>query len=72
MSPNHEDIQKATLLFVGQLKLRPEQVLANINALLEGDGFRLKIERPETLFGFEREPDCYAPVLEEANATGSD
>lgn len=43
MSPNDEVNQTMTRRLVEQLKLRPLNVLLNINALLEGESFRLKL-----------------------------
>lgn len=41
MSEDHEKSQNVTLLFVTQMRLRPEQVTASVNALLESDGLHL-------------------------------
>ena len=41
MSQNDQAVQDASLLFLSQLRTRPFQVVANINALLEGTGIEL-------------------------------
>ena len=41
MSANDPRIQEASLLFVEQLRLRPYNVIANLNCLLEGTGIEL-------------------------------
>ena len=43
MSPNDPVVQEASRLFIEQLRNRPEQVIANCNALVEGDGIRLDL-----------------------------
>ena len=55
MSPNTEAAQEATKLFVHQLRQRPENVVANLNCLLEGERFRLVLTDAET-----RIPQCPA------------
>ena len=45
VSPNCQKVQEATQLFIMQLKERPENVVANCNALLEGCGFKLEMVR---------------------------
>lgn len=41
MSENCEKLQEATLLFVNHMRLRPEQLVSNVNALLECEGLHL-------------------------------
>ncbi len=41
MSPNRDEIVEATKLFVEQIRLRPMNVVANLNVLLEEHGIEL-------------------------------
>lgn len=43
MSANDETTQEATRLFIFQLKTRPENVVANCNALLDGSDFKIEL-----------------------------
>ncbi len=47
MSPNNDQVVEATKLFIFQLRTRPENVIANCNALLEGSEFRLQLTRTQ-------------------------
>ena len=80
MSPNCDEIVDATLLFVTQVKQRPDTVIANLNCLLEGEDFRLVVipfvREPKTpaeasLFDFQQHSPQEQIRLEE-NHDGSD
>ncbi len=49
MGNNDTVLEESTKLFIFQLRLRPENVVANCNALLEGSDFRLELVRKSPL-----------------------
>ena len=80
MSPNADEIVEATLLFVSQVKQRPDTVVANLNCLLDGEGFRLAViplvREPTTpaeasLFDFQQHSP-QAQIRLEENHDGAD
>ena len=69
-SPNCMRCQEATLLFLEQLKKRPDIVTANLNALLTESGFQLEVvykPKPSDCPTF-----CWEPPPEMEEAYGAD
>lgn len=67
MSGNDERVQEATLLFIEQIRVRPMQVVANLNSLLEEHGIELcfrQCRKPaKNIFAVE-EDDVWQPPPE--------
>lgn len=61
MSPNRDEVVEATKLFVEQIRIRPMQVVANLNCLLEEHGIELcfrqcRTDTPQAQSVFDWEP----------------
>lgn len=60
-SPNSEEMQRLHLLLVEQILLRPEVIIANLNALLQSRdiNFELKLLHADPCKAHREHPDPY-------------